>query len=96
MSDSPSVITGQAAGSSVPVREIDAGDLFPRRPRLWRRFARHRLALASLCLVATLALLGILSSLISPYDPYAQNFDPTILPSGAHWLGTDELGRDEL
>jgi peptide/nickel transport system permease protein len=96
MSDSPIVVAGQAAGSSIPVREIDAGELSPRRPRLWHRFARHRLALASLCIIVALGMIGLLASVISPYDPFAQNFDPTLLPSGAHWLGTDELGRDEL
>jgi len=96
MSDSPTVVAGQAAGSSVPVREIDAGDLSPRRPRLWHRFARHRLALASLCIIAALGMIGLFATLIAPYDPFGQNFDPTLLPSGAHWLGTDELGRDEL
>ncbi|HVC81303.1 MAG TPA: ABC transporter permease [Chloroflexota bacterium] len=96
MSDSPTVVAGQAAGSSVPVREIDAGDLSPRRPRLWHRFARHRLALASLCIIAALGTIGLFATLIAPYDPFGQNFDPTLLPSGAHWLGTDELGRDEL
>ncbi|HXT38356.1 MAG TPA: ABC transporter permease [Chloroflexota bacterium] len=96
MSDSPIMVAGHAAGSSIPVREIDAGDLFPRRPRLWQRFARHRLALASLCIIAALGMIGLLATFVAPYDPFAQNFDPTLLPSGAHWLGTDELGRDEL
>ncbi len=75
---------------------IDAGDLAPRRPPLWQRFSRHRLALVSLCIIAAFCMVAIFVALISPYDPYAQDFNPTTLPSGTHWFGTDELGRDEL
>src|SRR5262249_55584075 len=42
------------------------------------------------------AIIGIIAPAITPYDPYAQNYDPTLLPSSGHWLGTDELGRDDL
>jgi ABC-type dipeptide/oligopeptide/nickel transport system permease subunit len=96
MSDSPSVVAEQPAATSALSHEADAGDLAFRRPRLWQRFMRHRLALASLCIIAALGVIAIIAPLITPYDPYAQNFDPTLLPSGAHWLGTDELGRDEF
>jgi ABC-type dipeptide/oligopeptide/nickel transport system permease subunit len=96
MSDSPSITAEQPTAPAVLSPEVDAGDLVLKRPRFWQRFMRHRLALASLCLVAALAVIGLIAPLITPYDPYAQNFDPTLLPSGAHWLGTDELGRDEF
>lgn len=34
---------------------------------------------------------------IAPYDPLAQDlFHSLVGPSGSHWLGTDELGRDVL
>ncbi|TCO45270.1 ABC transporter permease [Actinocrispum wychmicini] len=39
---------------------------------------------------------AIAAPLIAPYDPLAQSpqsYDP---PSGEHWFGTDELGRDIL
>jgi ABC-type dipeptide/oligopeptide/nickel transport system permease subunit len=39
----------------------------------------------------------IFGPLISPYDPGKQNLSETLLYfSKAHWLGTDQLGRDEL
>src|SRR5581483_1685256 len=71
-------------------------DLQLRRPGFWRRFARHRLALVALMIIVAFALVGIFATVIAPYDAYAQNFDPSAAPNGAHWLGTDELGRDEL
>jgi peptide/nickel transport system permease protein len=74
----------------------EGGDLQLRRPNFWQRFARHRLALVALMIIIAFALVGAFATVITPYDPYAQNFDPTALPSAAHWVGTDDLGRDEL
>ena len=78
------------------VPETETEDLQARRPPLWRRFARHRLAMASLGVILVLVLVAILADVITPYNPYAQTFDPTLPPGAQHWLGTDELGRDEL
>jgi peptide/nickel transport system permease protein len=42
-----------------------------------------------------LALIGLLAPWISPYDPNEINLsDVMAAPSAAHWLGTDDLGRD--
>lgn len=62
----------------------------------WRRFARHGLAVGSAAILVALALLALFAPLLAPDDPYAQTFDPTTLPDAAHWIGTDQLGRDEL
>ncbi|NKI42883.1 ABC transporter permease [Streptomyces physcomitrii] len=58
--------------------------------RLWS-LASGRSALIVLALVALLALLG---PLLAPQDPLAQSGNTLAGPSGAHWLGTDYLGRD--
>jgi ABC-type dipeptide/oligopeptide/nickel transport system permease subunit len=63
----------------------------------WRRLKRHRLALAGLVVVVLLALIAILADILAPYSFTYQ--DTSIArqgPSTAHWLGTDELGRDIL
>lgn len=54
------------------------------------------LAVAALFLI--LILLAVLfPSLISPYDPLsADPINAQLPPSAAHWLGTDQLGRDVL
>jgi peptide/nickel transport system permease protein len=67
-----------------------------RRLGLARRFLRHRPAVCSLAILGILILVAVLAPLLSPYDPYGQAFDSTALPSSTHWLGTDEVGRDEL
>ncbi|MEO9190780.1 MAG: ABC transporter permease [Acetobacteraceae bacterium] len=48
-------------------------------------------------LLAMFAALSLCGSAIAPYDPTAQDLLALLAPpSGAHWLGTDELGRDIL
>lgn len=68
----------------------------------WRRFKRHRMAMASLVVILLLILMAIFAPWIAPYDPTAQPtgsdvgqyyFQP---PSREHLLGTDDLGRDVL
>ena len=48
-------------------------------------------------MIAALALVAILAPVIAPYDPVAQSLASANLdPSRAHWLGTDQFGRDIL
>jgi peptide/nickel transport system permease protein len=48
-------------------------------------------------LVGALFLVMALSLVWTPYDPLAIDLDATLAaPSAAHWLGTDEFGRDVL
>ena len=54
-------------------------------------------ALVSLLFLIGMALVGIFASHIVPYSPTAQNVSELLSPpSAAHWLGTDDLGRDVL
>lgn len=63
--------------------------------RFLRRFARQRLALAGLAFVVLLTLAALAAPWIAPYDPLAINLEIVLQgPSGSHWFGTDELGRD--
>ena len=58
-----------------------------------RQLGRNRSALVGLVLVLALALCGALAPWIAPHDPDAR-FRSERPPSGEHWFGTDELGRD--
>lgn len=55
--------------------------------------ATGRIALAVLAVIAVLALFG---PLLAPQNPLATGDHPLAAASGAHWLGTDYLGRDVL
>ena len=70
-------------------------DLTPNQ-KAWRRFRRHRLAMASAWFLAAIVLLVLLWPWISAYRPEAiseAQFQP---PDGKHWFGTDIHGRDLL
>jgi ABC-type dipeptide/oligopeptide/nickel transport system permease subunit len=50
-----------------------------------------------LAILAVTVVAAVLAPWITPFDPTATNFDAIWLsPSPAHWLGTDQLGRDLL
>ena len=50
---------------------------------------------ACFVVVAAVAVMAVFGSLIAPQNAYAQNLSAVLAgPSGAHWLGTDALGRD--
>lgn len=62
---------------------------------MFQRLVRNRMALASMIIIATLALSAILAPWIMPYGRDEPDFAHTREgPSAAHWFGTDKLGRD--
>jgi len=68
-----------------------------RGQRLRRRFVRHRPAVVGLVIASVFVLAALLAPLIAPSDPAATNFNQAFQPpSPTHWLGTDDLGRDQL
>lgn len=62
----------------------------------WQRFRSERGAVIALAILAVIILAAILAPVIMPYGPVQQGPDRLAGPSGAHWLGTDELGRDQF
>src|SRR3989304_6801450 len=79
------------------------GDWAPRRQRgLWsdafHRVSRNRLAMASLVIlifVIALAVLGNYLDAVQRHEPRVQEFDTYQSPNAGHFLGTDNLGRDQ-
>jgi peptide/nickel transport system permease protein len=59
-----------------------------------RRFSRSRSAVVGTAGMVLLVAVAVLAPLVAPYDPNEQNAENLLGPSGAHLLGTDELGRD--
>jgi peptide/nickel transport system permease protein len=64
----------------------------------WARFRRHRLAMAGAVTITILILGSVVGPYLLPFDDtfidIMHRFAPPL--SGAHVLGTDELGRDVL
>ncbi|MFJ6656811.1 dipeptide/oligopeptide/nickel ABC transporter permease/ATP-binding protein [Streptomyces sp. NPDC091377] len=67
------------------------------RGRALRRVLGRPLTLFCLTLLALQALIALAAPLLAPYDPlHPEVQDKLQGPSGDHWLGTDDLGRDTL
>ncbi len=67
------------------------------RALVWRRFRRHKLAMASLVALLLIGLAVALAPVLTPYNFSDQHLDRILQgPSAKHLLGTDQLGRDEL
>ncbi|MFD0692762.1 ABC transporter permease [Paenibacillus sp. GCM10027628] len=61
----------------------------------WRRLKKNRLAMAGLIILVVLLVLAIVVPFISSYDYQTQNLKiKNQSPSGEHWFGTDDFGRD--
>lgn len=81
--------------------EYAGGTLAGEQVGLWRdgvrRLRRNRLALAAAIYLMVLALVCLISLFWTPYKPNAIGTCATYaLPTGAHPLGCDDLGRDSL
>lgn len=63
---------------------------------VWRRFRRHRLAMVSGVVLLVLVLAALVGPLLCPYAPNETVGAFSQPPSLQHWLGTDQIGRDQL
>ncbi|MEN0023490.1 ABC transporter permease [Microbacterium sp. LWO14-1.2] len=88
------------SGAGIAGREELLAEQDPQKAptrQLLKGFLRHRLGVVSLVVLVILLVVCFGAAWIAPYPQGQQDLltGPTP-PSGAHWLGTDELGRDYL
>jgi len=63
--------------------------------RVTAALLRNPLAVLGAFIILILIFAALLAPWIAPYSPVGQDLSNRLLPpSGAHWMGTDELGRD--
>jgi peptide/nickel transport system permease protein len=93
------------AEPAIPIRDAGATPLAPisppraRDPRwgLLKRALTARGAAFGAAVLLLVALMALLAQFVAPYDPLKQDLmNARMAPSGGHWLGTDDLGRDVL
>ncbi|MBI3626313.1 MAG: ABC transporter permease [Candidatus Rokubacteria bacterium] len=63
----------------------------------WRTLSRNQLAVVGGVVVGILVLVALAAPWLAPHDPYHADVSKVLEPpSGAHLLGTDQIGRDVL
>lgn len=66
----------------------------------WHNFKRQRMGMIGLTMLVVTILVAVFAPLIAPYDPKAAvkvTIDSIYnAPNAAHWLGTDDAGKDVL
>ena len=68
-----------------------------RAPSAWRRLRESPALIAGLLLLAAIVIAVLVGPLLTGYSPDQQDTANILAgPSSAHWLGTDQLGRDVL
>ncbi len=82
--------------ADVVAPELTLPDVAPAKSRLRGTFARDRKAQVGLLILVFFILAAVFAPLIAPFDPNEMTLDMMSGPSGEHWLGTDDLGRDLL
>jgi oligopeptide transport system permease protein len=91
MSASPSLVSAPAAAAPLPARATSLWQ------DAWQRLGRNRLAVFALVTLGLVALVCLFGPALGAHGYEEQDLDlGAAAPSGAHWLGTDTLGRDIL
>lgn len=82
---------------SVSAQAVPVAKTPLRGNRAWKKMKRNRSAIAGLIIIAFFTLLAIAAPLLPLADPLATSWGAIRkAPSAAHWLGTDDIGRDNL
>lgn len=96
-------VSSQRSDTGVPVAGQSGAVLEQIAPqvtwgkRLRREFRRNKIAAVSLVILIIITAAGLFAPLIATHDPTSQSLMQRLAsPSSEHWLGTDELGRDEF
>jgi ABC-type dipeptide/oligopeptide/nickel transport system permease subunit len=90
---------GRATATTVAIGGGEAGiaDVAEERPlrtEFWRRFRQNKLAVIGLAFIVLLILTAVFAPAVAPSDFTERGGGFREGPSGAHWFGTDNIGRD--
>jgi peptide/nickel transport system permease protein len=103
MSDSLNSLSSEKSPTSVTHDRRKKGDLLRRvwAPIVWLRrvfskLVRSKSATIGVAIILLWVFMAIAAPVISPYTPTEIAGSKLEAPSGKHWLGTDNIGRDVL
>jgi peptide/nickel transport system permease protein len=81
---------------AAPAPAAASGEARLARRETLGQLVRSKTFLAGAFMVLFWVFWAIVGSRLTPFDPLAQSSDVLKGPSGSHWFGTDQLGRDVL
>jgi peptide/nickel transport system permease protein len=86
-----------ALAETVPVPDRNPHNFSYSLGLLWYRVRKSPLTLAGLAIILVVLAVMALAPVLAPHDPNLVDLEHRLAPpSGAHWFGTDEVGRDLL
>jgi ABC-type dipeptide/oligopeptide/nickel transport system permease subunit len=85
---------GAIEGPAAPGDATEFAAARPMRADVWRRFRQNKAAMLGLGFIVFIGLVAIFAPLIAPYTITERTGEFRQGPSGAHWFGTDGIGRD--
>ena len=98
--EATAVGVGGMARAGMPDREetsAQLGESDTWADKLRTLMRQNKMAAFSALVIVLMLLAAVYAPLVAPYDHLAQSLTDRLQdPSMAHWLGTDELGRDVL
>ena len=88
---------GPLGTETAAVAGAAAAPIRPMAPARWRLLLRRPTFFIGAGILLFWVVCAVFGHLFAPYNPLAQNLlSANTAPSGAHWFGTDPLGRDVL
>jgi len=88
---------GPLGTETAAVAGAAAAPIRPMAPARWRLLLRRPTFFVGAGILLFWVVCAVFGRLFAPYNPLAQNLlANNAAPSGAHWFGTDPLGRDVL
>jgi peptide/nickel transport system permease protein len=96
----PGMLEEPAAGAiepPLPFVPEDTTVTLSQRQLAWRRFKRNKLAIVCVIVLAIILLAVAFAPLLTPYSYHEIDLSERLQsPNIHHWMGTDNLGRDEF
>lgn len=82
------IVQNPAVAARIPAPRSQLGDAA-------HRFTRNKLAVVGLFIVGVIVFMAIFADIIAPFKYYDADITQALeFPSRAHWMGTDDVGRD--
>lgn len=96
MANKAALRKGGQRAEALALSFVDQADRAPRRQGAWRALLRNPIGMTGAVIMALVILTAAFGRFLWTENYAAQNYVRLLAPSGAHPMGTDELGRDDL